>query len=261
MIEANNAVFPAIAIRDMNVAYHRKPVLWEVNLEIPNGTLVGLVGPNGAGKSTLLKAIMEMVPVVSGEIKIFGSTFRKQRSRVAYVPQRESVDWDFPATVLDVVMMGTYGRLGWCILPGKREKQRAREALAEVGIDHLQNRQISQLSGGQQQRTFLARALVQDADLFLMDEPFAAVDATTEKTIVDVLRKLQAQGKTAVIVHHDLHTVPEYFDYIVLLNMRIVASGPMATTFTQDNLQRTYGGRLTLLDEIAEAIRRRGNSG
>jgi manganese/zinc/iron transport system ATP- binding protein len=251
----------AISIRDVNVAYHRKPVLWEVNVEIPSGSLVGLVGPNGAGKSTLLKAIMEMVPIVSGEIQIFNESYRAQRRNVAYVPQRESVDWDFPATVLDVVLMGTYGRLGWCRLPGKRERQRAIEALAEVGIDHLQNRQISQLSGGQQQRTFLARALVQDANLFLMDEPFAAVDATTEKTIVDVLRKLQAQGKTAVIVHHDLHTVPEYFDFIVLLNMRVVASGPTVTTFTQDNLQRTYGGRLTLLDEIAEAMRRRGVPG
>ncbi len=247
-----------IRIRDLTVAYQRKPVLWEINIDLPHGSLVGLVGPNGAGKSTLLKAIMGMVPAVTGTIQIFGEPFKMQRQRVAYVPQRESVDWDFPATVLDVVLMGTYGRLGWCRPVGSRQRDLAREALRQVGIESLADRQISQLSGGQQQRTFLARALVQEADLYLMDEPFAAVDAATERAIVDVLRNLQSQGKTAVVVHHDLHTVPEYFDHLVLLNVLAVASGPMATTFTKDNLQRTYGGRLTVLDEVTEAMRRRG---
>ncbi len=249
---------PVVSVRNLTVAYHRKPVLWEVSLDIPAARLVGLVGPNGAGKSTLLKAILGMVPVVGGSIQIFGDTYRKQRARVAYVPQRESVDWDFPATVLDVVLMGTYGQLGWCRPIGKKQKDRALEALRQVGIDAFQDRQISQLSGGQQQRTFLARALVQDADLFLMDEPFAAVDASTERAIVDVLRNLQSQGKTAIVVHHDLHTVPEYFDHLVLLNMRAVAHGPTESVFTPENLQRTYGGRLTLLDEVAEAMKRRG---
>ncbi len=245
-----------VTLRDVNVVYHRKPVLWEVNLDIPQRSLVGLVGPNGAGKSTLLKAIMGMVPTLSGSVSVLGEHYSKSRGRIAYVPQRESVDWDFPATVMDVVLMGTYGQLGWCRLPSRKQKMQAWDALAEVGIGHLQDRQISQLSGGQQQRTFLARALVQQAELYLMDEPFAAVDATTERTIVEVLRKLQKQGKTAIIVHHDLQTVPEYFDYLVLLNMRIVAAGPTSTTFTQEHLQRTYGGRLTLLDEVSEAIRR-----
>lgn len=249
---------PVVSVRHLTVAYHRKPVLWEVSLDIPPASLVGLVGPNGAGKSTLLKAILEMVPIVGGSIEVFGKEYRKQRSRVAYVPQRESVDWDFPATVLDVVLMGTYGQLGWCRPIGQRQKEKAREALRQVGIAALQDRQISQLSGGQQQRTFLARALVQEADLYLMDEPFAAVDASTERAIVDVLRQLQAQGKTAMVVHHDLHTVPEYFNHLVLLNMRAIAHGPMESTFTPENLQRTYGGRLTLLDEVAEAMKRRG---
>ena len=248
-----------ISIRDLTVAYHRKPVLFELNLDLPKSSLVGLVGPNGAGKSTLLKAIMGMIPADSGSIRVFGDTFRNMRRRVAYVPQRESVDWDFPATVLDVVLMGTYGQLGWIRPVGAAQRKNAVEALKQVGIDSLRDRQISQLSGGQQQRTFLARALVQEADLFLMDEPFAAVDAATERAIVDVLRSLQQQGKTAIVVHHDLHTVPEYFDYLVLLNVRAVASGPMETTFTTENLQRTYGGRLTVLDEVAEAMRRRGS--
>ncbi|MCC6512310.1 MAG: metal ABC transporter ATP-binding protein [Pirellulaceae bacterium] len=246
-----------LSVRDVTVAYHRKPVLWNVTLDIPRGALVGLVGPNGAGKSTLLKAVIDMVPRISGQVLIFGSAYRQSRSRLAYVPQRESVDWDFPATALDVVLMGTYGRLGWFKRIGQSEREQALAALAQMEIDHLANRQISQLSGGQQQRTFLARALVQGADLYLMDEPFAAVDAATEKAIVQLMRGLQSQGKTIIVVHHDLHTVPEYFDHLVLLNLRLVAAGPMATVFTKDNLQKTYGGKLTLLDEVGEAMRRR----
>lgn len=254
---STNDVKTPLSIRDMTVAYQRKPVLWEVNLDIPAGSLVGLVGPNGAGKSTLLKAAMGMIPTVSGHVTIFGEPYKIQRKRVAYVPQRNSVDWDFPATVGDVVMMGTYGDTGWFMPLRDKHRAQARAAMNQVGIGDLEKRQISQLSGGQQQRAFLARALAQQADLYLMDEPFAAVDAATERAIVDVLRTLQQDGKTTIVVHHDLHTVPDYFDYLVLLNVRTVASGPMATTFTNENLQRTYGGRLTLLEEVSEAMRRR----
>jgi manganese/zinc/iron transport system ATP- binding protein len=248
---------PFLQIADLTVAYHRKPVLWEISLSIPKGSLVGLVGPNGAGKSTLLKAMLDMVPRVSGEIHLEGKPICMQRQRIAYVPQRESVDWDFPASVLDVVAMGLYRKIGWLMPVRKQHRQLALKALEQVGIAEFADRQISQLSGGQQQRTFLARALVQDADLFLMDEPFAAVDAATEQSIVAVLRSMQEQGKTILVVHHDLHTVPEYFNYLILLNVRAVAWGPMASTFTPENLRKTYGGRLTLLDEVTEAIRRR----
>ncbi len=246
-----------LSIRDVTVAYHRKPVLWNVSLEIPARSLVGLVGPNGAGKSTLLKAVVDMVPRVSGEVAVFGEPYRRVRQAVAYVPQRESVDWDFPATALDVVLMGTYGRLGWFRRAGAAERAAAMDALRKMEIEHLAQRQISQLSGGQQQRTFLARALVQQADLYLMDEPFAAVDASTERAIVTLMRELQSRGKTIVVVHHDLHTVPEYFDHVVLLNMRVVAAGPTQDVFTEEFLQKTYGGKLTLLDEVSEAMRLR----
>jgi manganese/zinc/iron transport system ATP- binding protein len=246
----------AIEIADLTVAYQRKPVLWEINLKIPSGALVGIVGPNGAGKSTLLKAVLDLVPKVSGNVSVLGGSVRSQRHRIAYVPQRESVDWDFPATVLDVVQMGLYREVGW-IWPLRAEhRRRAIAALEQVGILDLADRQISQLSGGQQQRTFLARALVQSADLFLLDEPFAAVDAATEQSIIRVLRELQSSGKTILVVHHDLHTVPQYFNYLVLINVRAVAWGPMESTFTPDNLKKTYGGRLTVLDEVTEAMRR-----
>lgn len=248
---------PFIQVSDLTVAYQRKPVLWEISIDIPRGALVGLVGPNGAGKSTLLKAMLNMVSRMSGEITLEGRPMLEQRERIAYVPQRESVDWDFPASVLDVVTMGLYRKIGWFLPVRKQHKQLALQALEQVGIADLAHRQISQLSGGQQQRTFLARALVQNADLYLMDEPFAAVDAATEQSIVSVLRSMQGQGKTILVVHHDLHTVPEYFDYLILLNVHAVAHGPMQSTFTSDNLRKTYGGRLTLLDEVTEAIRRR----
>lgn len=247
----------ALSVDDLTVAYHRKPVIWDVGFDLPSGSLIGVVGPNGAGKSTLLKAVMDLVPVASGRVRVFGEPYKKSRHRVGYVPQRESVDWDFPVDALDVVAMGLYSQIGWFRPVRKKHRQAAREALDRVGIADLAGRQISQLSGGQQQRTFLARALVQDADLYLMDEPFAAVDASTEKAIVEILRELKSRGKTALVIHHDLQTVPEYFDYVVLLNMRVVAHGPVAETFTSENLQKTYGGRLTLLDEVSEAMRRR----
>lgn len=246
-----------LSVYDLTVAYHRKPVIWDVSFDLPAGQLIGVVGPNGAGKSTLLKAAMDLIPRASGRVRVFGDTYRNHRHRVGYVPQRESVDWQFPVSALDVVTMGLYDQIGWCRPVRKKHRDQAREALNRVGIGELADRQISQLSGGQQQRTFLARALVQDADLYLMDEPFAAVDAATERAIVEILRDLKRRGKTAVVIHHDLQTVPEYFDYVVLLNMRVVAHGPVQKTFTSDNLQKTYGGRLTLLDEVTEAMRRR----
>lgn len=249
-----------LSIHDLTVAYHRKRVIWDVEFDIPPGALVGVVGPNGAGKSTLLKAVMDLVPKVSGRIQVFGDSYRKQRQRVGYVPQRESVDWDFPVDVLDVVTMGRYRQIGWCRPVRRSDREAAMYALERVGLQDFAKRQISQLSGGQQQRTFLARALVQNADLYLMDEPFAAVDASTEKAIVEILKEMQADGKTALVIHHDLQTVSEYFDYVVLINMRIVAHGPTAEVFTPTNLQRTYGGRLTLLDEATEAMRRRERS-
>ncbi len=249
-----------LSVYDLTVAYHRKPVIWDVGFDIPPGSLVGVVGPNGAGKSTLLKAILNLIPSASGRVQVFGQPYGLNRHRVGYVPQRESVDWDFPISALDVVTMGLYRQIGWCRPVRRRHRQSALEALAKVGIGDLAQRQISQLSGGQQQRTFLARALVQNADLYLMDEPFAAVDAATERTIVDILREMKQAGKTSLVIHHDLHTVPEYFDYVVLLNMRIVAHGPTQVVFTRENLEKTYGGRLTLLDEATEAMRRRERS-
>ncbi len=243
-----------LVIQDLTVAYHRKPVIWDVDLEIPEGKLVGIVGPNGAGKSTLIKACLNLVPRTSGEVSIYGSTYEKARKRVGYVPQRESVDWDFPVSALDVVAMGTYGTLGWFRRVNKRSKSLAMQALDRVGLAEYADRQISQLSGGQQQRTFLARALVQDADIYFMDEPFAAVDAATERAIVELLKDLQRRGKTCLVVHHDLATVSQYFDWTVLLNMRVVASGPTEAVFNQGNLHKTYGGTLSLLSEAAEKL-------
>ena len=249
--------FP-LAVHDLTVAYHRKPVLWDVELNIPEGTLSGIVGPNGAGKSTLLKACLELIPKTSGEALIYGKSYETQRDLIAYVPQRESVDWDFPVSALDVVIMGTYRKLGWLKRVTKIQKQQALEALEKVGISHLAQRQISQLSGGQQQRVFLARALVQEAEIFFMDEPFAAVDAATEQAIIELLQELNTKGKTVLCVHHDLATVSRYFDYLVLLNMRVVASGPTSETFTRENLQKTYGGKLNLLEDVAQALKNVG---
>ena len=253
---AEHSPLAPLSIHDLTVAYHRKPVLWDVDLDLPGGQLVGIVGPNGAGKSTLIKAVLNLIPKASGRVLVFGQPYAKVRSRVAYVPQRESVDWDFPVSALDVVTMGRYRRIGWFRPVTRRHKAAALEALDRVGIANLAHRQISQLSGGQQQRTFLARSLVQDADLYLMDEPFAAVDAATERAIVALLQELRAAGKTCLVVHHDLQTVAEYFDHVILLNMRVVAHGPTASVFTNENLQRTYGGKLTLLSDAADAVAR-----
>ena len=246
-----------LIVEDLTVAYQRKPVIWDVAFEVKPGSLVGVIGPNGAGKSTLLKACMGLIPTVSGRVRVFVESYKANRHRVGYVPQRESVDWDFPVSALDVVTMGLYREIGWLKPVRKKHIDAARAAMERVGIEELESRQISQLSGGQQQRTFLARALVQNADLYFMDEPFAAVDAATEKAIVEILQGMKREGKTALVIHHDLQTVPEYFDHVVLLNMRIVANGPTEEVFTTENLQKTYGGRLTLLDQATEAMRRR----
>lgn len=253
---ASHPATTALEIHDMTVAYRRKPVLWDIDLEVPEHKLVGIVGPNGAGKSTLIKAILGLVPVASGKVEIYGKPYRTQRRIVGYVPQRESVDWDFPVTALDVVLMGTYGKLGWFRRPGRRERDLARECLAQVELADFADRQIRQLSGGQQQRVFLARALAQDARVYFMDEPFAGVDAATESAILRLLQTLRSAGKTVFVVHHDLQTTADYFDWVILLNMRLLACGPVQTTFTHDNLQKTYGGRLTILDQAAEAVRR-----
>jgi manganese/zinc/iron transport system ATP- binding protein len=253
---ADHSPSAPLSIHDLTVAYHRKPVLWDIDLDVPAGKLIGIVGPNGAGKSTLIKAVLDLLPKASGRILIFGKPYRESRRRVGYVPQRESVDWDFPVSALDVVTMGRYGKIGWFWPVTRQHKEAALQALDRVGIADLAGRQISQLSGGQQQRTFLARALVQDADLYLMDEPFAAVDAATEMAIVRLLQDLRASGKTCLVVHHDLQTVPEYFDEVILLNMRVVAHGPTREVFTPENLHKTYGGKLTLLSAAAEAMAR-----
>lgn len=248
-----------LSIHDMTVAYQRRPVLWDVDYDAPPRSLIAIVGPNGAGKSTLIKACLNLIPRASGHVEFFGKPYAQARRLIGYVPQRESVDWDFPASALDIAAMGMYAQIGWFRPVSRSHKSTAMDALAKVGMADFASRQISQLSGGQQQRVFLARALAQDAQLYFMDEPFAGVDAATELAIVDVLRSLKDSGKTVIVVHHDLPTVPKYFDHVLLLNTRVVAAGPVSgpgSVFTQDNLQRTYGGRLTLLDQAAQAIAR-----
>ena len=246
---------PPLEFHDLTVAYHKRPVLWGIDLEIPKGQLVGIIGPNGAGKSTLIKAAMGLLPLNSGWVKVFGEPIKKNLKRVGYVPQRESVDWDFPVSVMDVVLMGRYGHLGLMRRPKKHDRDIARDCLEKVKMLPYANRQISNLSGGQQQRVFLARALAQESDIYFMDEPFAGVDAATESAIVAILHELKERGKTLLVVHHDLPTAKEYFDSLLLLNMRVVAFGPTEEVFKYDLLQSTYGGRLTILSEVAEAVR------
>jgi len=243
-----------LEIHDLTVAYHKRPVLWGIDLVVPKGKLIGIVGPNGAGKSTLIKSAMGLLPLSSGWVKIFGQPYRKNLKRVGYVPQRESVDWDFPVSVMDVVLMGRYGHLGLIKRPSRKDREIARDCLEKVKMLPFANRQISNLSGGQQQRVFLARALAQESDLYFMDEPFAGVDASTESAIVTLLHELKNMGKTLLVVHHDLPTARNYFDMLLLLNMRVVAFGETSEVFTYELLQKTYGGRLTILSEVAQAV-------
>lgn len=250
-IQAEN---PILEVHDLTVSYNKKPVLWGIDFTLPKGVLVGIIGPNGAGKSTLIKSIMGLIPAGSGFVKIFDKELDEVRGRVSYVPQRESVDWDFPASAFDVVLMGRYGKLGLFKRPRKADKEVAMECLEKVGMHQFADRQISQLSGGQQQRVFLARALAQDAELYFMDEPFAGVDAATEAAIIEILKKMTQAGKTVVVVHHDLQSVKEYFNWVLLLNMRLVASGPTDKIFNSELLQEAYGGKLTLLTKVGELL-------
>lgn len=252
--EASSVREVPVEIHDLTVAYHKKPVLYGIDLNVPEGTLVGILGPNGAGKSTLIKAIMGLLPPAGGWIKIFGKPYRESCRRVGYVPQRESVDWDFPVNVTDLVLMGRYGRLRLGQRPGPADREIARACLDKVGMLPYARRQIGNLSGGQQQRVFLARALAQESDLYLMDEPFAGVDAATEAAIVTLLHELKERGRTVLVVHHDLATAREYFDRLLLLNMRLVAFGPTDEVFTPEILQTTYGGRLNILSEVVQTI-------
>ncbi|WP_035581818.1 metal ABC transporter ATP-binding protein [Halomonas sp. TG39a] len=245
----SNLTDTALSIKNLTVSYHNQPVLWDIDLDIPAGVMAGIVGPNGAGKSTLIKSLLGLVPSLSGEVMVHGRPYATQRKRVGYVPQRSSVDWDFPTTALDVVTMGLYGRLGWLKRPGRKERHEAQEALEMVGMSALAERQISQLSGGQQQRVFLARALVQQADVYFLDEPMAGVDATTERAIIDILRRLRDAGKTLIVVHHDLQTVRTYFDWLLLLNVRVIASGKAEEVFKIDHLRQAYGGQIALLND------------
>ena len=247
---------PAVEVHDLTVTYHKKPVLWDIDLTLPKGAIIGIIGPNGAGKSTLIKAIMNLIPHGSGYVRIFNRDIDEVRDKVSYVPQKESVDWDFPASVMDVVLMGRYARLGLFKRPRKADKEVALDCLKKVGMDAYKSRQIAQLSGGQQQRVFLARALAQEADIYFMDEPFAGVDAATETAIIELLREMSENGKTVVVIHHDIQSAMEYFNWVVLLNMRLVASGPTAQTLIPSLLEETYGGKLTLLAEVGNLMQK-----
>lgn len=238
-----------IQVDKLAAAYRKNTVLYDISFEVEAGSLTGIIGPNGAGKSTLLKTMMDLHPPLSGAVNFFGSPFKKAKKRIGYVPQRGSVDWDFPTDALDVVTMGLYGQIGWLKKPSRLHKQKAFEALEKMGMADYADRQISQLSGGQQQRVFLARALVQDSDLYMMDEPLAGVDAATESAIMKTLKELKASGKTVMVVHHDLQTVEEYFDHVLLLNQTVIGHGETSEIFTKDFISATYGGDMRWMKE------------
>ncbi len=242
----------AVEVEDLTVAYDAKPVLWDIDLKIPKGKLMAVVGPNGAGKTTLLKAMLGLLKPVTGAVRFLdgGGEMRVLKNSIGYVPQSDSVDWDFPATVQDVVLMGCYGKLGWIRRPRKEDIELTKRTLMKVGMEDYAARQISQLSGGQQQRVFLARALAQEAEVYFMDEPFKGVDAQTERSIVVLLKELKEQGKTVVVVHHDLQTVPVYFDWVTLINLRVIASGPVEEVFHEENLKKTYHSFGALLRSV-----------
>lgn len=247
----------AIEVHDLTVTYQSRPVLWGIDFDIPAAKIVSVVGPNGAGKSTLLKAMLGLIPRASGEVKFFNEAVNLNKSIVAYVPQRAEIDWDFPISVYEVVTLGRYGRLGLLERLKAEDYKIISDCLELVGMSKYSDTQISQLSGGQQQRVFMARALAQQAEIYLLDEPFAGVDAATEKRLVEIFNDLKSKGKTIICVHHDLNTVIDYFDWVLLLNLRLIAAGPTAEKFSADNLSKTYGGRLGLLSDITESLRRK----
>jgi manganese/zinc/iron transport system ATP- binding protein len=248
---------PIVEVHNLTVTYRDKPAIWNIDFTIPEGILGGIIGPNGAGKSTVLKAMMDLVPISSGYVKLFGKDLDHIRQRVSYVPQRESVDWDFPASALDVVLMGRYGKRSLFSRLTRNDREIAMECLKKVKMENFAQRQIAQLSGGQQQRVFIARALAQEADLYLMDEPFAGIDASTENAILELLSNMRNEGKTILVVHHDLQSAYEYFDWIVMLNTRLVASGSKNDVFNADMLGETYGSKLTMLSRIANLLKQR----
>jgi manganese/zinc/iron transport system ATP- binding protein len=249
---------PVIELHNLTVSYHQKPVLWNIDYTIPEGNLIGIIGPNGSGKTTMIKAIMGLLPLSSGYVKIFGKDLDDVRVRVSYVPQRGSVDWDFPASVLDVVLMGRNKPKNLFKSISTQDRAIAMECLRKVKMENFSKRQISQLSGGQQQRVFLARALAQEADLYLMDEPFVGVDMATEQAIIELLKEMRAKNKTILVVHHDLQTVKDYFDWVVLLNTRLVASGKTEDVFQSELLNETYGGKLNILSQVSNLIKAKG---
>jgi len=249
-LKENVAALPfALHVSDLSVSYDQTAVLWDISLEVPQGKIVGIIGPNGAGKSTLIKSILGLVKPVSGKVEFFNRPLKEVRKKIAYVPQRETVDWHFPVTVRDLVLMGRYGRLGLLRWPGKADRQAAEAFLDKVGMVEYADRQISQLSGGQQQRAFLARALMQEADIYFMDEPFTGIDLATETIIMHLLRELISKNKTIFIVHHDLNTVESYFDWVILLNMRLIACGPLKDVYNAQNLVDTYGKNYALFSD------------
>ncbi|MBK3493758.1 metal ABC transporter ATP-binding protein [Viridibacillus sp. YIM B01967] len=250
----------AIEVSQLTVAYENTTVLHDINLHVPVGKLTGIIGPNGAGKSTLIKAILNQLPNKTGKVEILGQALNPKNNLVGYVPQRNAVDWDFPTNALDVVLMGRFGHIGLFHRPSAKDREKALNCLKSVGMEEFANRSIGQLSGGQQQRVFLARALAQEAEVYFMDEPFVGVDAATERTIINILKQLKEKGKTVLVVHHDLQTVRDYFDWTVLLNKTIISSGPTNITFTEEKLQQTYGGKLFFMNEKNnKAVTERGS--
>lgn len=242
----------ALDVDLLTVSYDKTPVLWDVTLSVPQGQLVGIIGPNGAGKSTLIKSVLGLVRPIAGTINFLNQPLKTMRQEIAYIPQKETVDWEFPITVRELVLMGRYGKLGLFKRPREADYQAVDHYLEVVGLTPFKDRQINQLSGGQQQRAFLARALIQEAKIYFLDEPFTGIDASTELVMVQLLKKLAAEGKTVFVVHHDLNNVSSLFSWVLLLNLRLIASGPTSQVFNAENLKQTYGKSYTLLDEAAK---------
>lgn len=243
----NISKMPALDVSHLTVSYHDTIILSDCTVIVPQGVMLGIIGPNGAGKTTFIKSILGLVPKQEGTVFIGGKNLTDARNGIAYISQRSCVDWDFPLTVFDMVIMGCYGALGWFKHPGKSEKAATYQALIDVGLEGYANQSIGVLSGGQQQRAFIARALMQDADVYFLDEPFAGVDVISEKIIIALLKKLSNQGKTIIVVHHDIITAPTYFDWALLLNKKVVACGPIEMVLNGHNLTQVYGNTSALM--------------